>query len=55
MCNRKFSGVTKNRPIRQQNVPYLGKFYARSTRTKYLGTKNKSSTGRKKAITIKGR
>ena len=31
---------TKNRLIRQENVPYLGQFSVRSIRKKYLGTKS---------------
>ena len=29
--------LTKNRPVRQQNVPYLGQLSDQSTRKKYLG------------------
>ena len=32
--------LTKNRPIRQQNVPYLGQLSDRSTRKKIGGTKS---------------
>ena len=41
--------LTKNRPIKQQNVPYLGQLSDRSTRKKYLGLQ-KAPVGGKKAL-----